>query len=94
MADARIGNLLVKEKLINVEQLEEALKQQREKGGNLGSNLINLGYLKEVDLTTVLAKQLGVKSVELDLAEIDEDIVNLLPVEEAPVPAKAKSPAA
>jgi len=83
VAGARIGNLLVKEKMINVEQLEEALKRQSENGGNIGANLIDLGYVKEKDLTAVLAKQLGVKSVELDLAEIDEDIVNLLPAEVA-----------
>jgi hypothetical protein len=34
MATARIGNILVKDKKITVEQLEEALKRQREKGGN------------------------------------------------------------
>ncbi len=83
MAGARIGNLLVKEKKINVEQLEEALKRQREKGGNLGSNLIDLGFVKEEDMTDVLAKQLGVKTVELNLAELDEDIINILPAEVA-----------
>ena len=45
MADTRIGNLLVKNKRISVDQLEEALKRQREKGGNLGGNLIDLGYV-------------------------------------------------
>ncbi len=83
MAGARIGNLLVKDKKINVEQLEEALKRQREKGGNLGSNLIDLGYLGEEDLSEVLAKQLGLKTVELSTDDIDEDLVNLIPAEVA-----------
>ena len=83
MAGARIGNLLVKDKKINVEQLEEGLKRQREKGGNLGSNLIELGFVKEADLIGVLAKQLGVNSIDLNLDEIDEDIVNILPAEVA-----------
>ncbi len=83
MAGARIGNLLVKDKRISVEQLEEGLKQQREKGGNLGSNLINLGYLNEEDLVEVLAKQLGVQKVELKIEDLDDDTVNLIPAEVA-----------
>jgi len=81
MAGARIGNLLVKDKKISVEQLEEALKRQREKGGNLGSNLIDLGFVEESDLTEVLAKQLGLQSVELKIEELDEDIVSIIPAE-------------
>ncbi|MFC1528615.1 type IV-A pilus assembly ATPase PilB [Candidatus Latescibacterota bacterium] len=83
MAGARIGNLLVKDKKINVEQLEEALKRQREKGGNLGKNLIELGYVNESDLIGILAKQLGVETVDLKVDDIDEDIVNLIPAEVA-----------
>jgi len=83
MAGARIGNLLVKERKITVEQLEEALKRQRENGGNLGGNLIELGYLSEAELTESLAKQLGVKTVDLKVEDIDEDVVNLIPAEVA-----------
>ena len=64
MADARIGNLLVKSKKITVEQLEEALKKQRDNGGNLGGNLIELGYVSEAELTDALAKQLGVETID------------------------------
>ncbi|MHB9030542.1 MAG: type IV-A pilus assembly ATPase PilB [Candidatus Latescibacterota bacterium] len=83
MAGARIGNLLVKDRKISVEQLEAALKRQREKGGNLGGNLIDLGYVSERDLTETLAKQLGVQPVELRLEDLDEDVVNIIPAEVA-----------
>jgi type IV pilus assembly protein PilB len=83
MAVARIGNLLVKNKTISLEQLEEALKRQRERGGNLGGNLIELGYVSEEQLTDALAAQLGVKKVELRADEIDEDVANLIPAEVA-----------
>lgn len=83
MAGARIGNLLVKEKKITVEQLEEALKRQRDNGGNLGGNLIELGYVSEAGLTEALAKQLGVETIELNAEDLDEDIINLLPSEVA-----------
>jgi len=83
MAEARIGNLLVKDNKISVEQLEEALKRQREKGGNLGGNLIDLGFVSEQELYDALAKQLGVQTAELKPEELDEDIVNIIPAEVA-----------
>ena len=84
MADApRIGNLLVKDNKISIEQLEEGLKRQRDNGGNLGGHLIELGYISEDDLMEVLARQLGVKSIDLSSEEPDEDIINLIPAEVA-----------
>lgn len=83
MADARIGNLLVKNKKINVEQLEEALKRQRDKGGNIGGSLIELGYVSEEELTETLASQLGVKKIDIKMEDIDEDVANLIPAEVA-----------
>ena len=83
MAGPRIGNLLVKNRKITVEQLEVALKRQREKGGNLGGNLIELGFVNEQDLTESLAHQLGVEPVDLKLEELDETVVNLIPAEVA-----------
>jgi len=83
MAVARIGNLLVKNRTITLNQLEEGLKRQREKGGNLGSNLIDLGYVNEDQLTSALATQLGVRKAELKAEELDEDVANLIPAEVA-----------
>ncbi|MFC1485442.1 type IV-A pilus assembly ATPase PilB [Candidatus Latescibacterota bacterium] len=83
MAVARIGNLLVKNKSISLEQLEEALKRQRERGGNLGGNLIDLGFVDEEQLTDALAAQLGVKKISLKIEDIDEVTANLIPAEVA-----------
>ena len=82
-AVARLGNLLVKNKSISIEQLEDALKRQRERGGNLGGNLIEMGFVSEEQLTDALAAQLGVKKVLLKPEEIDENVVNLIPAEVA-----------
>ena len=43
----RIGELLLKEKRISPEQLQEALNYQRQNGGKLGLNLIKLGFVKD-----------------------------------------------
>ena len=84
MADVpRIGNLLVKNNKISVEQLEEALIKQREKGGNLGTHLIELGFVSEEEFTEALAKQLGVENIDLSSEEPDEDVINLIPAEVA-----------
>jgi hypothetical protein len=61
----RIGDLLLKEKRITPEQLQEAVSYQRSKGGKLGLALTTLGYVKEQEITALLSKQFGVPSVSL-----------------------------
>ena len=51
----RIGELLLKEKLITPAQLQEALKYQKSNGGKLGYNLIKLGYVKDDEITALLS---------------------------------------
>lgn len=54
---ARLGELLLAEKLVKPDQLEEALETQVVHGGRLGTNLVELGFLKEADLARMLGKQ-------------------------------------
>ena len=61
----RIGELLLKEKRITPEQLQEALNYQRQNGGKLGFNLIKLGFVKDEEITALLSKQYGVPSIAL-----------------------------
>ncbi|QRK05567.1 general secretion pathway protein GspE [Archangium violaceum] len=58
----RLGELLLQEKLITPEALEEALESQVVHGGRLGTNLVELGLLSEQDLARVLGKQYNVAS--------------------------------
>ncbi len=78
MAD-RIGELLLKEKLITEEQLNEALEEQRTNGGRLGSNLTKLGYISEKDLTTFLSKQYGIPTIDMSSLELDPEVAKLIP---------------
>src|SRR3990167_7292989 len=75
----RLGELLVREKLITPEQLKKAIEEQRTTGGRLGYNLAKLGYIKEKDLTTFLSKQYGIPSVDLATTEIDPEVIKLIP---------------
>ncbi|MBM3244218.1 MAG: type II secretion system protein GspE [Candidatus Omnitrophica bacterium] len=56
----RLGELLVKEGLLNPAQLEKAISVQRQEGGRLGEVLVKLGVVKEDQLVAVLGKQLGI----------------------------------
>ena len=49
-----IGSKLLERHVIKEEQLHEALFRQQEKGGRLGDNLIDLGYLTEEQLNNLL----------------------------------------
>lgn len=53
----RLGSLLLEEKLITQAQLEEGLETQVVYGGRLGTNLVELGFVKEPDLARVLGRQ-------------------------------------
>ena len=77
----RLGDLLVKEKVISHDQLEQALKTQRDSGCRLGSALVRLGFLSEEDVTNFLSRQYGVPAINLSYFEIDPAVVKLVPVE-------------
>ena len=75
----RIGELLLKEKLINHEQLQQAIDEQKKGGGRLGFNLTKLGHISEKDLTTFLSKQYGIPTVDIVEKELDSEVVSLIP---------------
>src|SRR5216117_640394 len=80
---SHIGELLIKENFITSDQLDLALKHQRQNGGRLGSILINLGFVDDDDITSVLSRQYGVPSINLAYFEIDASVVKLIPGEVA-----------
>jgi len=79
----RIGELLLKEKRITPEQLQEALNYQRQHGGKLGANLVVLGFVKDEEITALLSKQYGVPSITLSQFEIDPGVIKLVPADTA-----------
>ena len=80
---AKLGEILVRENLINAEQLREALEYQRQSGGRLGSNLVKLGFISDDVITAVLSRQYGVPSINLELFQIEEETINLISQEVA-----------
>lgn len=79
----RLGELLVRENLISLQQLQKAQEQQRKTGGRLGFNLTKLGYIEETELTSFLSRQYGVPSINLSDFDIDADVIKMVPREVA-----------
>ena len=80
---AKLGEILVRENLISPQNLREALEYQREHGGRLGFNLVKLGLVSDDMITAVLSRQYGIPSVNLDLFQIDDTVLRLIPQEVA-----------
>src|ERR1035438_4140935 len=79
----RLGDLLVKEKVITQEQLEQATKLQKESHTRLASALVKLGFLSDEDVTNFLSRKSGVPAINLSYFEIDPAVVKLIPYETA-----------
>src|SRR4026208_2618795 len=79
----RIGELLLKEKRITPDQLQQALQPQKANGGKLGYNLVKMGLVKDEAITALLSKQYGVPSINLTQFEIDAAVIKLIPADTA-----------
>jgi type IV pilus assembly protein PilB len=75
----RLGELLVRENLISLQQLQKAQDEQRKTGGRIGSLLVRSGAIAEHDLTSFLSKQYGVPAISLKDFDIDEEVLKLVP---------------
>ncbi len=60
----KLGQILIQAGLLTPGQLEEALKSQVIFGGRLGTNLMELGYLDENQITRFLSEKLGVPAAD------------------------------
>ena len=75
----RIGDVLVAAGAITEEQLQEGLAKQKETGRKLGSALVDLGFISNDMLITVLTTQLGIDYIELKGAKIEEKVIHMVP---------------
>ena len=82
MSNNRLGELLVREKLISLAQLRQAQEEQQRSGQNLGYTLAKLGYISDTEITNFLSAQYRVPTINLEEFEIDADIVKLVAKEQ------------
>ncbi len=75
----KLGEMLVNENIITPEDLDETLKCQVIFGGRLGTNLIEMGFIKEEQLAHFLGQKLGVLCTTPELLNnIPADVLSLL----------------
>jgi type IV pilus assembly protein PilB len=77
----RLGDLLVREGLINQDQLQRALSEQRGSGERLGSVLVRLNLISEDQLTGFLSRQYGIPAITLSQLDVDSDVLKLVPAQ-------------
>lgn len=77
----RLTEILINNKLITTDQLEQALKVQTTKGGKLSDIIVELKFVKESELITILSEGLGLPLIDLKRFKIDLEIVKIISVD-------------
>ena len=63
----RVGDLLVEAGAITEEELQEALAYQKENGGRIGNVILEMGFISQELLITVLTTQMGIDYIEVKM---------------------------
>jgi len=76
-----MGEMLLREKMVSVEQLRNAAAEAAKTGRHLGSALQALGYVDKTHLVDFLSRQYQVPSIDLAAVDISPDVTKLVPRE-------------
>ena len=74
----RLGDVLMDEGVITLDQLNQALTRQQETKHKLGETLVELGITTERQIANALSRQLGLELVDPNRVAIKENILNLI----------------
>jgi type IV pilus assembly protein PilB len=75
----QLGKILLKQKLITEEMLDQALEKQKKDGARLGTTLVRLKFINETELLGALSRHFGVKAINLKQQTIEQDVLKLIP---------------
>lgn len=75
----RLNEILISNKLLTEEQLGQALEIQKEKGGRLSDIIVDLNFVKEGELISILSEGLGLPLIDLKRFKIDPEVVKIIP---------------
>ena len=75
----RVGDLLVEAGAITEEELQEALAYQKENGGRIGNVILEMGFISQDLLVTVLTTQLGIDYIEIKACRLEDEVLKLIP---------------
>jgi len=74
----RLGDVLVNEGAITIEQLQQGLALQKEQKKRLGLILVDAGFTTEAAISRALSHQMGYDMIELRDVVIEKEILNLI----------------
>jgi type IV pilus assembly protein PilB len=74
-----LGELLVRMSMITQQQLDEALKVQRQLGGKLGEVLVSMRILTEDDILKALSRKFNIPLINLDSFDVEDSVVKIIP---------------
>ena len=74
-----LGEMLVDQKLVTVDQLEKGLIEQKKTGAFIGTTLVKLGFIKEEELFPVLSRQLNIEYLKVKDLKIDPAVIGKVP---------------
>ena len=77
-AKEQLGTLLVEQRIITEDQLNEALELQKKNRKRLGNCLVQLGFASEDDIVNVLGVQLNIPRIDLRGIQIAPEIIRLV----------------
>ena len=74
-----LGEMLIENKLVTAEQLDNALKLQQQQGGKLGEILVKQGLIKAEELAAVLSVGLNLPLIDLKRHMVQPNAIQLIP---------------
>ncbi len=76
----KLGDLLVRAKVISDGQLKAALAEQKKWGGKLGEILVRMEFCSEEIVVKALAKQLGIQTADVEAVEVSPLVLQKAPL--------------
>jgi len=78
---SNLGEILIKEKLLNSSQLQEAVEFQAKNDVSIGTAVVSLKFISEENMAQALSRHLGYPYIDLNQFEVYADAVDLIPME-------------
>jgi len=79
----RIGDILVEDGMLSAEQLQNALKLQKDSPLKLGQLLCQSGMISEGDMLAALSRQLRLQVYDPERYPVDSSLASIIPAEQA-----------
>jgi len=77
--EERLGEILIKKKLLKGDLLKEALSLGKRKGVRLSKVVVDMGIINEKDLTALVSREFDIPLLDLSRYKINPEILALIP---------------